>query len=395
MKIEADLNAKRAELDRIQDDLRKERARLTRLRARLAESRAALSARLVHLYKADEPDVVTVVLESEGFEDLLQRTEFMQRVSRQDARILDRVRKAKTEATATEAKLDRYEGRQRKVTKIVSQRRLEVLAIKNRLVDRRQQAESVRTDKRQALVSTRADRQQLQGHLVALQKEEAKVRARLAGFSGTAGPIRQGSGAMIWPTNGAFTSPFGQRWGRLHAGIDIGAPEGTPIRAAMSGKVVVAGWTGGYGNYTCIQHGGALSTCYGHQSRYATSVGANVSKGDLIGYVGNTGNSTGAHLHFETRVNGNPVNPMGYLYLSVHAQARARGRRPSRGRAGLEALLQAGRALRGRRQRGHGRGRAASCYPATTTRCCWTCTCRTSPGSRSCGRSASEPGACH
>ena len=311
--IEADLAAKRAELDRIQDDLRKERARLTRLRARLAESRAALSARLVHLYKADEPDVVTVVLESEGFEDLLQRTEFMQRVSRQDARILDRVRSAKAEATATEAKLDRFEVRQRKVTKIVSQRRLEVLAIKNRLVDRRQQAESVRTDKRQALVSTRADRKQLQGHLVALQKEEAKVRARLAGFSGSAGPVRQGSGEMIWPTNGAFTSPFGQRWGRLHAGIDIGAPEGTPIRAAMSGKVVVAGWTGGYGNYTCIQHGGALSTCYGHQSRYATSVGANVSKGDLIGYVGNTGNSTGAHLHFETRVNGNPVNPMGYL----------------------------------------------------------------------------------
>ena len=223
------------------------------------------------------------------------------------------MRTAKAEATATEAKLDRSRCASARSPRSSRSAGSRSLAIKNRLVDRRQQAESVRTDKRQALVSTRADRQQLQGHLVALQKEEAKVRARLAGFSGTAGPIRQGSGAMIWPTNGAFTSPFGQRWGRLHAGIDIGAPEGTPIRAAMSGKVVVAGWTGGYGNYTCIQHGGALSTCYGHQSRYATSVGANVSKGDLIGYVGNTGNSTGAHLHFETRVNGNPVNPMGYL----------------------------------------------------------------------------------
>jgi peptidoglycan DL-endopeptidase CwlO len=314
VKIEADLNAKRAELSRIQVDLRKERARLTRLRARLAESRAALSARLVHLFKADEPDLVTVVLESNGFEDLLQRTEFLQRVSQQDARILDRVVKAKAEATATEKRLDKYEARQRKVTKIVSQRRLEVLAIKNRLVDRRQGLESVRTDKRTALVSTRADRKELQGHLVALQKEEAKVRARLAGFSSTgAGPIRQGSGEMIWPTNGAFTSPFGPRWGRLHAGIDIGAPEGTPIRAAMSGKVILLGWTGGYGNYTCIAHGGGLSTCYAHQSRYGTSMGASVSKGDVIGYVGNTGNSTGAHLHFETRVNGNPVNPMGYL----------------------------------------------------------------------------------
>ncbi|MBE2315666.1 peptidoglycan DD-metalloendopeptidase family protein [Solirubrobacter sp. CPCC 204708] len=314
VRIEADLAAKRAELDRIQDDLRKERARITRLRARLAESRAALSQRLLYLYKADEPDVVTVVLESNGFEDLLQRTEFMQRVSEQDARILDRVRKAKAEATAAEARLDRFEARQRKVTKIVSQRRLEVLAIKNRLVDRRQQYESVRSDKRQSLVSTRADRKELQGHLVSLQKQEAKVRARLAGFSSVdAGPVRQGSGEMIWPTNGAFTSPFGQRWGRLHAGIDIGAPEGTPIRAALSGKVVLMGWTGGYGNYTCIQHGGALSTCYAHQSRYGTSLGANVSKGEVIGYVGNTGNSTGAHLHFETRVGGNPVNPMSYL----------------------------------------------------------------------------------
>lgn len=313
VKIEADLASKRAELSRLQEDLRQERARLTRLRARLAESRAALKDRLIYLYKADEPDLVTVILESEGFADLITRTEFMQRVSQQDARILDRVVKAKAEATATEQRLDRFEARQRKVTKIVSERRLEVLAIKNRLVDRRQQHEAARTDKRQALVSTRTSRKKLEGHLASLQKEEQRIQARLAGFSGAPGPIRQGSGSMIWPVGGTFTSPFGQRWGRLHAGIDIAAPVGTPIRAAESGKVVLASWTGGYGNYTCIQHGGSLSTCYAHQVRYGTSVGANVSKGDVIGYVGNTGNSTGAHLHFETRVGGNPVDPMGYL----------------------------------------------------------------------------------
>lgn len=313
VKIEADLANKRAELSRLQEELRKERARLTRLRARLAESRAALKDRLVYLYKADEPDLVTVILESEGFADLITRTEFMQRVSQQDARILDRVVKAKAEATATEKRLDRFETRQRKVTKIVSQRRLEVLAIKNRLVDRREQFEATRSDKRQALVSTRTSRKKLESHLVSLQKEEQRIQARLAGFSSAPGPIRRGSGSMIWPVGGTFTSPFGQRWGRLHAGIDIAAPVGTPIRAAESGKVVLASWTGGYGNYTCIQHGGALSTCYAHQVRYGTSVGANVSKGDVIGYVGNTGNSTGAHLHFETRVGGNPVDPMGYL----------------------------------------------------------------------------------
>ena len=118
---------------------------------------------------------------------------------------------------------------------------------------------------------------------------------------------------MIWPVNGPVTSPFGPRWGRLHAGIDIGAPEGTPIRAADDGRVVLAGPQGAYGLYTCVQHSGALSTCYAHQSSIGTSVGASVSKGQVIGAVGNTGRSFGAHLHFETRVSGGPVNPFNYL----------------------------------------------------------------------------------
>jgi murein DD-endopeptidase MepM/ murein hydrolase activator NlpD len=103
------------------------------------------------------------------------------------------------------------------------------------------------------------------------------------------------------------------RWGRIHAGIDIAAPEGTPIRAAASGTVASLGPSGGYGNYTCVQHSGELSTCYAHQSSFATTAGATVEQGEVIGYVGNTGASYGAHLHFETRVNGEPVDPMGYL----------------------------------------------------------------------------------
>jgi len=310
--IEADLGRKRAELTTIQRDLRSERARITRLRGRLLEARAALSERLVYLFKADEPDVVTVVLESEGFADLLQRTSFMQRVSQQDARIIDRARDAKADAQAAEKRLDRSEARQREVTAIVARNREEVAAIKGRLVERSSQYRDVRSNKREALVDTRTDRKTLEGHLAALEKEEAQVRARLAG-NVAPGPIRRGSGALIWPISGAFTSPFGTRWGRLHAGVDLAAPEGTPIRAADAGTVVLAGWTGGYGNYTCIAHGGALTTCYAHQSRYGTSVGAKVSQGQVIGYVGNTGHSFGAHLHFETRINGTPVNPMGYL----------------------------------------------------------------------------------
>jgi murein DD-endopeptidase MepM/ murein hydrolase activator NlpD len=314
VRIEADLARKREELARVQDLLREERIRLVKLRARLAEARAALSERLVELYKADKPDVVTVILESDGFADLLERTEFMQRVSEQDARIIDRVRTAKAEAVATEQRLDRLEQRQREVTALVTRRHQEVVDIKEQLVLRQDEYQGVRADKNQALVSTRQDRRELEDHLVSLEKEQAKIAARLSGGGSiAAGPIRPGSGSMIWPVNGTFTSPFGMRWGRLHAGIDIAAPEGTPIRAADSGSVVLAAWTGGYGNYTCISHGGSVSTCYGHQSRFGTSAGASVSKGQVIGYVGNTGNSFGAHLHFEVRINGQPVDPMGYL----------------------------------------------------------------------------------
>ena len=114
-------------------------------------------------------------------------------------------------------------------------------------------------------------------------------------------------------------SPFGFRklpWekkSRLHAGVDIAVPAGTPIRAADGGTVVLLGSVSGYGNYTCIQHTGALSTCYAHQSGYATSQGASVTQGQVIGYVGCTGHCYGDHLHFETRLNGSPVDPMGYL----------------------------------------------------------------------------------
>jgi murein DD-endopeptidase MepM/ murein hydrolase activator NlpD len=312
IRIETDLANKRAELARVQDELRRERIRLARLRERLAEARAALSDRLVELYKADEPDVVTVILESDGFADLLERAEFMQRVSQQDARIIDRVREAKDEAVAAEKRLDALEAKLRKIAAEVERRALEVDAIKDRLVSQQGRIQDARAVKARALDVTRSKRQDLEIHLAELEKEQAEVQARLAGAA-PAGPIRQGSGDFIWPINGAFTSPFGMRWGRLHAGVDLAAPEGTPIRAAASGRVVLLGWTGGYGNYTCIAHGGSLSTCYAHQSRYGTSMGASVSQGQVIGYVGNTGNSTGAHLHFEVRINGTPVDPMGYL----------------------------------------------------------------------------------
>src|SRR5215212_7022496 len=126
VRIQGDLDAKRAELARIQEDLRQERVRLARLKARLAEARVALAGRLVELYKADRPDVVTVVLNSNGFADMLDRTEFMQRVSDQDARIIDRVRTARADAKQTAEHLGVLEARQTKVAAAIEARRDEV-----------------------------------------------------------------------------------------------------------------------------------------------------------------------------------------------------------------------------------------------------------------------------
>lgn len=129
----------------------------------------------------------------------------------------------------------------------------------------------------------------------------------------------QNSTTMVRPTSGPVTSPFGPRWGRLHAGMDIAPPAGTPIIAALAGKVLLAGPTGGYGNLICIRHAAKLSTCYGHQQRFENGIraGVSVQRGQRIGYVGNTGNSTGPHLHFEVRMgvglSGHPVDPMPYL----------------------------------------------------------------------------------
>jgi murein DD-endopeptidase MepM/ murein hydrolase activator NlpD len=317
---QADLTAKKNELFKIQDDLRTQRRRLVRLKARLAQARVALAQRLTELYTADAPDVVTVILSSHGFQQLLERGEFMQRISEQDQQIIKLVRSAKADATALSLKLAKLEARQQQVTQIVQQRRDEIAQAKQGLINTRVGLAGTRADKRNALTHVRADRHQLEGALSDLKAEQSKIQASLqqAGSSLPAGAIRQGSGSMIWPVNGPITSPFCERraWEACHPGIDIGVPSGTPIRAALGGKVALlqsAGASGGYGNYTCIQHTATLSTCYAHQSVFKVSLGQTVSQGDIIGLSGCTGLCFGPHLHFEVRINGAVTNPMNYL----------------------------------------------------------------------------------
>ncbi len=314
-RVQRSLDQQKSELLQVRDRLETARDRLERLRSQLATSRKVLAARLVEIYKADAPDALTVILEADGFGDLLERADFLDRISDQDREITDQVRGLRDSAKDQAEELASLEHREQLAAERILRERDQVASVEDQLVSSRTQLAAARTDRRGALAQVRSSRDNLEGDLASLEAEQARVASALQGASGNAfaGPIKQGSGQLIWPVNGPIASPFGMRWGRLHAGIDIAVPAGTPIRAADSGRVVLMGWVGGYGNYTCIQHTSSLSTCYGHQSRFGTSNGAAVQQGQVIGYVGCTGHCFGDHLHFETRINGTPVDPMGYL----------------------------------------------------------------------------------
>ena len=313
-RVQGSLDRQKQKLLEVRNKLEEARDRLERLRSRLATARKVLAARLVEIYKADAPDALTVILSADGFGDLLERAEFLDRISDQDRQITDSVRGLRDQAKDQAVQLADLEDQEQLAAERILRERDQVATVEDQLVGARDQLASARADKRGALSQVRSSRVALEGDLAALEREQARVQAALQGAGNTFdGPIKQGSGQLIWPVSGPVVSPFGMRWGRLHAGIDIAVPSGTAIHAADSGRVVLMGWVGGYGNYTCIQHTGSLSTCYGHQASFATSNGASVSQGQVIGYTDCTGHCFGPHLHFETRINGAPVDPMGYL----------------------------------------------------------------------------------
>jgi murein DD-endopeptidase MepM/ murein hydrolase activator NlpD len=271
-----------------------------------------LNLRMIDIYESGSPTLVEVILESDSFQDALDRLHYLDAIAQQDKRIAadvgavrDQVHVARDQTKVVRAKVHAE-------TLVVAVRTRQQRDVRDRLLASQHGLSSKRARQRSALADTREAKAVLISEANALAAEDAGIRGQLAAAQGATDTVPSSQG-LIWPVSGPVTSPFGYRWGRLHAGIDIGVPYGTPIHAAASGRVVLASWTGGYGNYTCIDHGGGLATCYGHQSAYATSAGADVSQGQVIGYVGNTGHSFGAHLHFEVRINGNPVDPLGYL----------------------------------------------------------------------------------
>ena len=298
------------ELDEVKARLRAEKDRLEALRHHLRRSLNVLSNRLVSIYRSEDPDVLTVILSSDGFDDLVNRYEYLRRLEERDASIVGRVRFLRngTRETVERVEADRDE---------IAAKKAELVRTRSQLEAREAELDAARDVKASALDQVQGSIERLEGDIGDIQ---GQIQAQIQAASEVpttplpAGPIQGGAGGgMIWPVNGTVTSPFGPRWGRMHEGVDIAVPAGTPIRAAQSGNVILAAATGGYGNYTCIDHGGGLSSCYAHQSSFATTAGAGVDQGEVIGYVGCTGSCFGDHVHFEVRVNGGAVDPLGYL----------------------------------------------------------------------------------
>ncbi len=314
------LVAKQAELDQAVAVLDVARERLERVRAHLKRALVALRERLVAMYEAGSPDLVSVLLGSHGLEDLAARTEYLDRLHGMDEAVVGRVRDLRDQVQGLVKRLRTTKNRIEAARDSIAAEKQALTEARAALQSRQQELLGARADRVAALREIRSHEEELDGSVAAIQGEIAAQLAETGSTPLPAGPIKGGSGSLIWPVDGPVVSGFGPRTingsYEYHPGIDIAVPEGTPIRAAATGTVSLQqseAESGGYGNYTCIDHGGGLSTCYAHQSSFAVSLGQAVSQGDIIGYTGCTGYCFGPHLHFEVRINGSVTDPMGYL----------------------------------------------------------------------------------
>ena len=290
--------------------------RLNTLKAQYDTALKHLTERLVTIYMSGEPSTWEVYLGSGSLNDMISQSDFVRRIGHEDKLIAAKVDQAKRSMQASRVKTRAVRSKVKGEERVIAARAAQTRSVKLTLLGAKNALDADRQQKLVALSSLsakdRAEAEEIDALKAASESLAAQIRAAQQTNSGapTATPSSAG---LIWPVSGPVTSPYGWRWGRMHEGIDIGVSTGTPIRAAATGKVIYCGWEEGYGNLVILDNGGNLATAYGHQSSIAVTCGQVVSQGQTLGYVGCTGHCTGPHLHFEVRINGNPVDPMGYL----------------------------------------------------------------------------------
>jgi murein DD-endopeptidase MepM/ murein hydrolase activator NlpD len=315
--LETVLALHQRKLDRLNQLYTLQTRKLVFLQGQHKEAVARLSRRLVEIYTSERTSSLSVVLESGSFSDMLDQLEFLNTIGRQDRRVAGEVETAKLQMQETRNSTRKTRRQVAETTRTVAARTIEQRAVRDRLAWSQRQLATARRDKRATLANVQEDKEAALGHMRDLQAESASLAARIrSAQSSSIVPAPTGAASAagyVWPVHGVLTSYYGWRWGRMHEGIDIAVSSGTPVVAAAAGTVIVAGWMGGYGNLVVVDHGGGVSTAYGHNTSVAVGVGQQVAQGQLIAYSGNTGHSTGPHVHFEVRINGAAVDPLGYL----------------------------------------------------------------------------------
>jgi murein DD-endopeptidase MepM/ murein hydrolase activator NlpD len=318
--LEAELARYRARLAALESLYWDQTRHLNRLRRDHAKAERQLEQRLVELYQTGETDTLEILLRVESLDELIEQLDFVNEIGRQDQRIAATLERLKGEMRTARRRTGRIRAQVAEATAIVAERTEEARAARAELIARQEALAAARAERRDLLVGVREERHEAEEDLAALEAASAQLTAQIqasqsaapSSTSGSGGDTTASSSGLIWPVSGVVTSGYGMRWGRLHAGIDISAPTGTPVRAAASGSVIYAGGMGGYGNIVVIDHGGGMATAYAHLSAIWVG-GGSVSQGQGIGAVGCTGSCTGPHLHFEVRINGSPVDPLAYL----------------------------------------------------------------------------------
>jgi murein DD-endopeptidase MepM/ murein hydrolase activator NlpD len=331
--LEDDVSAAETRLDRLESVLALHQQKLDRLnrlyvlqtrklvflQRQHKEAIARLSKRLVEIYTSERTSEIAVVLEAGSFSDMLDQLEFLNTIGAQDERIAQEVEGAKLQMQETRNATRKTRKTVAATTREVAARTAEQRAVRDRLAWSQRELATARRNKRETLEDVQEDKDHAVAHMAELQAQSAALAAKIRSAQSapsSAAAVTTGApsaAGFIWPVHGVLTSYFGWRWGRMHEGIDLAVGNGTPVVASAAGTVIVAGWMGGYGNLVVVDHGNGIATAYAHNTSVTVGVGQSVAQGQLVAYSGNTGNSTGPHVHFEVRVNGAAVDPLGYL----------------------------------------------------------------------------------
>jgi murein DD-endopeptidase MepM/ murein hydrolase activator NlpD len=310
--LERDLRLQQEKLNRILQLFRFQTEQLRFYRGQYAVSLDRLNRRLIELYQTDDPTTLDVLLSSESLTDFLEQVDYLRTIGSQDAEITTQVHGAKDRWHTVRERTKVTKAKVETVTRTIAARTAEVRAEKERLLISRKSFASAKGRKRDRLEAVQASKAEYLHEVAGILAQNAQVTATIQSAGSSSYDSTPSSSGLIWPVSGPVVSGFGMRWGRMHTGIDIAVGYGTPIVASASGTVIFSGWMGGYGNFVIVDHGGGLSTAYAHMSSIGVG-GGGVSQGQVLGDVGCTGHCYGPHLHFEVRVNGSAVDPLGYL----------------------------------------------------------------------------------